>query len=179
MRSVPSGKKIISRGLHNMGKDRRRNDESRMKSKVKKIFKHVWGMRDLAEDEKEVGKKATTPQGCSCRGCGNPRKYEKGDEALTMQERKSKSSDSDEFPSTVEGAVELLISEMEVEDVSFIRQFPEDDLITLHNSFGMHIRNRLGLWGSNKLLLNDTGKEHPDDASMVIIKKIWDRFQAV
>jgi hypothetical protein len=167
---------MLTRGFYNMGKDRRRNDESRMKSKVKKIFKHVWGMRDLADDEKEVGKKANTPQGCSCRACGNPRKHEKGKDSLTMQERKAKLSDSDELPSTVEEAVELIISEMEVEDISFVRQFDEEDLITLHDSFGRHIRNRLGLWEDNKDLLKDTGKDNPDDASLVIINKIWDRF---
>ena len=163
-----------------MGKDRRRNDEKRIKNKVKKILKNTWGDKDRAEDEKVVGKMAHTPHGCSCRLCGNPRKHEKGETALTMQERRAVEAASDEtLPSTVEEAVTLILKEMVPEDISSITRMDDDDLILLHHGFGTHIRNRLGLWGNNNFLLKDTGYEHPDDASMVIIKRLWVKLQAV
>ena len=47
-----------------------------------------------------------------------------------------------------------------------------DDLILFHHGCGTYIRNRYNLWG-NQALVKATGKEHPDDASMVIIKAVW------
>ena len=49
---------------------------------------------------------------------------------------------------------------------------PEDDLIAFHHGWGTHIRNHYNLW-QKPALLKATGKEHPDDASLVIIKAVW------
>ena len=40
-------------------------------------------------------KNANNPKRCSCFMCGNPRKWSKGDESLTLQERKAQKSHSD------------------------------------------------------------------------------------
>ena len=40
-------------------------------------------------DPKTMARFKEQPKRCSCYGCGNPRKYEKGRERLTLQERKA------------------------------------------------------------------------------------------
>ncbi len=63
----------------------RRHHSKRVKAKVKKHFSS-WSQ---SEDEKWVGKAASVHGAfCSCHMCGNPRKFYKGKDALTMQERK-------------------------------------------------------------------------------------------
>ena len=53
-----------------------------------------------------------------------------------------------------------------------VANMPEAELIQFHPSWGRDIRNRYNLW-RNPELLKDIGKDHPDDASMVIIKSVW------
>lgn len=50
------------------------------------------------------------------------------------------------------------------------------DLIEFHHSWGRHIRNRYNLWW-NSAVLKDIGETHPDDASMVIIKAVWQQLR--
>lgn len=52
----------------------------------------------------------------------------------------------------------------------------EADLIEFHQSWGRDIRNRYNLWW-NPEVLKDIGEEHPDDASMVIIRSVWKALQ--
>ena len=49
----------------------------------------------------------------------------------------------------------------------------EDDLIDLHFSLGMAIRNAFGLYKPQSKLLVSCGVVHLDDASGVLIKKLW------
>lgn len=58
-----------------MGRARRRQDLSRMKAKARKVYPHDKDARW-----------ANHLQGCSCHGCGNPRRH-CGE--VTMQERKA------------------------------------------------------------------------------------------
>jgi hypothetical protein len=51
-----------------------------------------------------------------------------------------------------------------------IATMQEEDLIALHFSLGMAIRNAFGLHKSDSKLLMSCGVIHPDDASGVIIK---------
>ena len=53
---------------------------------------------------------------------------------------------------------------------------PEGELIQFHQSWGRDIRNRYNLWRHPELL-KDIGKDHSDDASMVIIKSVWQQLQ--
>ena len=76
-----------------MDRAERRQAERRKKAKVKRIVKETWyhnpqarADSSLAENERFVGKMAATSHPCSCRCCGNPRKYCKGKERMTMQE---------------------------------------------------------------------------------------------
>lgn len=81
------------------------------------------------------------------------------------------------LPSTIDEAVDFILSEMKEEDKKTIKETPKKDLIKYHHGFGTAVRNKLGLWSGNSKLLEATGKQHPDDASMVIIEALWERLQ--
>ena len=53
----------------------------------------------------------------------------------------------------------------------------EDDLFDLHFDLGLAIRNAFGLHEPGSKLLADCGMAHPDDASGVIITKLWGRLK--
>lgn len=77
------------------------------------------------------------------------------------------------LPSTVNEVSKLLLNELSEDNLNQIADSPEDQLIQFHHGLGTAIRNKFNLWGNNLLLLRDTGKRHPDDASMVIIEALW------
>jgi len=81
------------------------------------------------------------------------------------------------LPSTIDEAVDFILSEMNEKDKRTIMETPRDDLIKYHMGFGTAIRNKLGLWSGNTKLMKATKKQHPDDASMVIIEALWERLQ--
>ena len=84
-----------------------------------------------------------------------------------------------EVPETVDYAVELMLKyHLLGEDRDYIASIENsDDMIQFHLNIGMFIRNHFGLWTGNKKLINDTGKEHPDDASGVILKEVWNKLR--
>lgn len=53
---------------------------------------------------------------------------------------------------------------------------PENSLINFHHSWGTRIRNDYNLW-RNQALVKATGAAHPDDASMLIIKAVWQELR--
>jgi hypothetical protein len=81
------------------------------------------------------------------------------------------------LPETVDEAVERLMTVLEDEEKSEIRSMTEDDLIDLHFSLGMAIRNAFGLHELGSKLLASCGVVHPDDASELIIRKLWFRLK--
>jgi hypothetical protein len=55
----------------------------------------------------------------------------------------------------------------------------EDDLINLHFSLGMAVRNAFGLHNADsKLLASCNTAIHPDDVSDVIIKALWEQLKS-
>ena len=81
------------------------------------------------------------------------------------------------WPKTVDQAVTRLIERMEDADKKMVRDTKKQDLILFHDGWGTGIRNAFGLWKGNTNLLADCHAEHPDDASMVIIRAVWERLQ--
>jgi len=79
------------------------------------------------------------------------------------------------LPRTLQEATALLISEFPAADREYVLGMPEQDLIQFHFSWGVGIRNGLGLWRGNKELLRSCGsvRMHPDEASGVIIHAVW------
>ena len=62
-------------------------------------------------------------------------------------------------------------------DKATVVNTPENDLIQFHHGLGTAIRKDYNLW-QNQALVKATGKAHPDDAAMGIIKAVWQALQA-
>ena len=90
-----------------------------------------------------------------------------------MQKKMSDEPVNPDYPASIDAAVRLLQSMVPAEELDKITQMEEGDLIGLHRSLGMWIRNNFGLWKGNKALLQEAGKRDPDDASQVIITSLW------
>jgi hypothetical protein len=85
--------------------------------------------------------------------------------------------DSFMLPETVDEAVERLMSILEDEHKAILATLREEDLINLRFSLGMAIRNAFDLHIPWSKLLASCGVAHPDDASGVIINKLWTRLK--
>ena len=85
--------------------------------------------------------------------------------------------DQETFPITVEAAVRLLLSLIPESEQSRLATMAQDEMISLHLGLGQWVRNHLGLWGANSVLLSATGQANADDASGVIIHAFWQRLQ--
>jgi hypothetical protein len=84
--------------------------------------------------------------------------------------------DNFRLPETVDEAVERLMSVLEDEHKTVLAIMQEKDLIDLHFSLGMAIRNSFDLHVPWSKLLASCGVAHPDDASGMIIHKLWTRL---
>ena len=84
------------------------------------------------------------------------------------------------WPEAVEHAVAELLGRLPDDDHDTIRRMAEADLVTLHFSLGLAIRNEFGLLAGNTALLAAYGSPdmHPDSASAVIIRVLWECLQA-
>jgi hypothetical protein len=79
----------------------------------------------------------------------------------------------DAFTTTVEAAVRLLQGVVPENEQSKLATMAQDEWMTLHFGLGQWVRNHLGLWGANPVLLAATGEANADDASAVIIRAFW------
>ena len=84
-------------------------------------------------------------------------------------------SDNEVFVDSAGNELLVLSDEQKVEIVAI----KEDDLIDLHFTLGLAIRNAFGLHDLGSKLIADCGVVHPDDASGVIIKELWKKLQEV
>ncbi len=99
------------------------------------------------------------------------------------------SNTGSDWPSTLTEAVDRLMSTLSPKQIDAIRHIPHADLITLHFSLGMSIRNTFGLWKENDDLLRacfpdasdpylrEIVMHDPDRASGVIVKALWERLR--
>lgn len=82
------------------------------------------------------------------------------------------------LPNTVDEAVNRLLAILSVSECSEIACMQEDELIQFHFSLGVAIRNAFGLHNPDSNLLSDCGAGiHPDDASQIIIRALWNQLQ--
>jgi hypothetical protein len=85
-------------------------------------------------------------------------------------------------PKTVDERVCVLTKELSLKDKTTIANMAETDLVDLHFSLGLSIRNRY-LYPRNEKLLESCRQEakdkylHWDEASRVIIKALWKRLR--
>ena len=106
---------------------------------------------------------------------------EKTIQILRDEERRAISKPSGP-PKTVEDAVNRLVIEMALKDKTTLANMEETDLVKLHFSLGIHIRNKYLYPQNDKLLQSCRQKAldkylHWDQASMVIIKELWRRLR--
>lgn len=102
---------------------------------------------------------------------------------MRAMSNKSNLPHPDEFPSTVEEALEILEQILSEKDKQALSKMKVDDLIDLHFSLGVRLRNQFGLWYPNSKLMADlktkVGNVHPDDASGEIIRMLWERLRQI
>jgi hypothetical protein len=88
------------------------------------------------------------------------------------------------YPLTVAEAVELLHANMCLNEEEFMLAYMDEvDLMDLHLSLGHDIRDEFGLWTGNEALMESCRSEsgnpdlHIDDASMVIVRALWEKVK--
>ncbi len=91
------------------------------------------------------------------------------------------------MPETIDEAVDRLMLVLDGEQKIAIATLQEDELFNLHFSLGMAIRNAFGLHDADSKLLVSINKTmypgalynsvHPDDASGVIIRDLWEKLR--
>lgn len=84
------------------------------------------------------------------------------------------------LPETVAESIQYLLSKMDEVNQNELKNMKREDIISLHRTYGMSVRNSLGLWGSNAKLRSDPeiAGLFPDDASHYIIERMWDFLNA-
>lgn len=86
-------------------------------------------------------------------------------------------------PQSVEEAVEMLHANMGLNDEILLATMLEENLIDVHFALGYQIRHEFGLWTGNDALLEScriiSGDKnlHVDDASMLIVKALWEKVK--
>ena len=85
-------------------------------------------------------------------------------------------------PETVDEAVDRLMSEMNLKDLNKVARMSEDDLIDLHFTVGMWIRNNFVYPRNDKLLQScrEVSRDkylHFAQMHMVIIRELWKKLQ--
>ena len=89
---------------------------------------------------------------------------------------------NDEFPTTVESAVDLILSELSDFNRNRISHMDEDRLRVFHQNFQFNIINRLSLWINAPLKqscceLAGVSKMSTDQASYIILKELQNRIK--
>jgi len=86
---------------------------------------------------------------------------------------------ADEWPTTLDAVVKDILASLPDEDKEIVRKTKRNDLIMFHHGWGTGIRNYYGLWRGNDKLIESAcgGPCHPDDASMIIIERVWESLQ--
>lgn len=91
------------------------------------------------------------------------------------------SNQNQEWPKSIEEAVDRLLKLLSKEDVQSLKNAKEEDLIKYHFSLGALIRNEFGMWKGNDELLKSCMKKrqfaHPDEVSSIIIEAVRKKLQ--
>lgn len=81
------------------------------------------------------------------------------------------------FPETVDAVVRLLLALVPPQEQGRIALLTRSELIDLHFGLGMWIRNNLGLWQGNLVLMQACRPQNPDDASVFLIEAFWQHLR--
>lgn len=82
---------------------------------------------------------------------------------------------------SVKEIAEHQLQQMTCEQLLSMSKMKKEELIGLHFSYGMWLRNSYGLWHPNNPfpVKNDLGDGHPDGLSMLVIEEIHKRLTTV
>lgn len=85
-----------------------------------------------------------------------------------------------QFPTSIDEAAELLELQMpEHEKAEIVALGDESDLMKLHFSLGIFVRNHFCLWSENSELMKKAGWwQEPDEISHQIIVALWRKLRA-
>jgi hypothetical protein len=81
------------------------------------------------------------------------------------------------LPATVDEAVVWIVGQLSAESRTALASRSKEKLGEIRFSFGMWVESSLGLLGGNRELLEACGKQHPDDASAVIVRAVWEKVK--
>jgi len=81
-----------------------------------------------------------------------------------------------EPPKTITETVDRLFTVLDFEHKVAIAAMPQEELINLHFSLGLAIRNAFEFWDSKSPLLNSCKPTHSDNISDQIIHELWQRL---
>lgn len=72
-----------------------------------------------------------------------------------------------------------ILEDLPEQDKRVLKDYEENDLVSLHHNFGRNIRNNYGLWEDTVIIDEQDNpiEKHPDDISMEIIETIWKSLQ--
>jgi hypothetical protein len=84
-----------------------------------------------------------------------------------------------EPPKTITETVDRLLIVLDEEHKVAIAAMPEEELINLHFSLGLAIRNAFGFWDTKSPLLKACQSMNPEDISDQIIHELWLRLNLV
>ena len=88
-----------------------------------------------------------------------------------------------DLPQNVDQAVDCILKDLSLNAEILLSGMSEEGLTDLHFSLAHYIRNEFGLWTGNEALMEScrsiSGNRnlHVDDASMVIVKVLWERLK--
>ena len=109
------------------------------------------------------------PPLAALRGAAEARRWLDGDSRMATQDSG--------WPTTVEEAANSILKKMSADDRDRVQKTKREDLILYHHGWGTGIRNAFGLWKGNAALPESSGCFHPDDCSMRIIERVWEKLQ--
>ena len=78
-------------------------------------------------------------------------------------------------PATIDEAASMTIDALSADERARIAALTENQMIGLHFSLGLWIRNNIDLWSKECLLTRDIGHD-ADDISMEIVRAVWHRL---
>jgi hypothetical protein len=81
-----------------------------------------------------------------------------------------------EPPKTIAETIDRLLTVLDDEHKIVIAAMQEKDLIDLHFSLGVAIRNAFGFWDPGSPLLTSCNAISPDDVSDQVILELWKRL---
>ncbi len=84
------------------------------------------------------------------------------------------------FPKTLEDAASQVLESLSDVDKQSVRNTRFEELITLNGFWGMGIRNRFGLLGGNRALIESLPDEErwPEAISLRIIEIVWQKLKS-